>query len=709
MKSTLKRSDQPLDLSGSFAVAKYECQGAIVREGLSQLTEIRAELYSDERQHDINDFLGKAISVRFKTEGGKIRKFSGVIISAEDLGISASLRHFVVEARPWFWMLTLARNNRIFQNKSTNEIIEEVIKAHGFSDFKNSTSSAGTQKRDYCVQYRESDYDFLCRLMEEEGIYFYFDSDAVTGDTCKLILADGIGAHSDLPETPKPEFQAGRMGRMGNIVEYVSKFEAHQRVTPGKVELRDFGFENPKPQTARANTTLQDRHDHKAYEIYENPGHFGKETQLGATRARVRMEAEEARHSVMQGGSNLKTLGVGRVFSFDAAQPITFDHKGKAFLVTQATHYMRNVSVYGGRGSGRSEAAQPKSALEYPDDLAELYANSFEVVPKTVPYRAPLVTPWPEIPGLQTALVVGKAGEEIWTDAHGRIKVQFHWDRVGKNDENASCWVRVVTPWSGRGWGMIAVPRIGQEVVIQFEHGDPDRPLCTGMLYNAETKPPYELPANATQSGVKTNSSKGGGGFNELMFEDKKGEELVRFQSEKNYEQIVKNDAKITVGADKKDPGSMVLTVHKDLTETVSEGNHSFTVTKGTQTQTVEGDRSDTVKTGNFTTEVNTGNMETTVKTGNMATTVSTGNATTTVKTGNLTVDVSLGKIEISAMQSIELKVGASSIKIEPAQITMKSPMVKIEAEGMLEAKSPLTTVKGDGVLTLKGGITLIN
>jgi type VI secretion system secreted protein VgrG len=313
-------------------------------------------------------------------------------------------------------------------------------------------------------------------------------------------------------------------------------------------------------------------------------------------------------------------------------------------------------------------------------------------------------------------VVVGPAGEEIHTDKYGRVRVQFHWDREGKKDDKSSVWVRTMMPWTGKNWGMIAIPRIGQEVVVQFEEGNPDRPMVVGMLYNADTMPPYALPDNMTQSGIKTNSTKGGGGFNELMMEDKKGSELVRFQAEKDYTQIVKNNARITVGVEKKDAGNMDLTVHANLTETVKTGHHSFTVASGQQTIKIKKDKTETIEGGSTLTvtddvksTVKMGNVSETVEMGNVTQDIKMGNQTTTVDLGNVKVDVKLGKIEMEAMQSIKLTVGGNSVEITQAGVTVKGIMVKIEATAMLEAKAPMTQIKGDALLTLKGGITLIN
>jgi type VI secretion system secreted protein VgrG len=330
----------------------------------------------------------------------------------------------------------------------------------------------------------------------------------------------------------------------------------------------------------------------------------------------------------------------------------------------------------------------------------------FEAQPGKTEFKSLRTIPWPEISGLHTAIVTGKAGEEIWTDKYGRIKVQFHWDREGKKDEKTTCWVRVVTPWSGKNWGMVSIPRIGQEVVIQFEEGDPDRPICTGMLYNADTMPPYALPANQTQTGIKTRSSKQGSAetFNELMFEDKKDAELVRFQAQKDHEKLVKNMSTITIGYDKLDKGGnggdgcLSQVVKKNVDETIKEGDHTFTIEKGNQTVSIKTDQTETIE-----------GKSTRTVTGNHAETIKEGDKSTTVKMGDIQVDAKMGKITMTAMKSIELKVGGSSIKLDPTSITIKSTMIKVQANAKLDAKSPMTTVNGDAMLTLKGGLTMIN
>ncbi len=296
--------------------------------------------------------------------------------------------------------------------------------------------------------------------------------------------------------------------------------------------------------------------------------------------------------------------------------------------------------------------------------------------------------------GTQTAVVVGPSGEEIFTDKYGRVKVQFFWDRQGKKNADSSCWIRVGTLWAGKQWGAIHIPRIGQEVIVAFEEGDPDQPIIVGSVYNADQMPPYNLPDNKTQSGLKSRSSLKGGtdDFNQLRLEDKKGSEEIYFHAQKDFNRVVENNDTLKVGSSKADDGSQTVEVWKDRTETVKTGNEKITIEKGNRTVTL-----------------NTGNDLHQMKQGNRDVKIDMGNDSLKISMGNHTTKLDLGKSETEAMQSIELKVGGNSIKIDQTGVTIKGIMVSIEGQAMLDAKAPMTTVKGDGMLTLKGGITMIN
>lgn len=675
-------------MSGTYPAKDMLLKRAIVREKLSTLTETTIEFQSKNKAIKLADILGRAMSVHILTPEGGERKFSGTVVSVECLGLRDGYGHYVAEVRPWFWMLTRTQDCRIFQEMSAVDIIEKVFSDAGFTDFTTRLSDT-TTRRNYCVQYRESDYDFICRLMEEEGIYYYFDNKMDENDVEVLTLCDGVNGHSPVPGEATLEYHA-REKNARRRADHIAEWASEETLTRGRIALSDFDFLSPAADFRVTESITKGTHYRKDFEVYDTPGHYYKDTGLGTKRARVRMEAEAVRHQHWRGAGNVRTLGTGYTFALT-------DHPDESsnieYLVTDATHYFK-VSTDFTEGEMRHDLEAQN--MDFPENMeTDAYTCTFGAIPKTEQFRAPLVTSWPEIPGLHTATVVGEAGEEISTDIHGRIRVQFHWDREGKLDENSSCWIRVVTPWSGRGWGIIAVPRIGQEVVIQFEEGDPDRPICTGMLYNSDTMPPYELPDNKTQSGIKTNSSKDSVGYNELMFEDKKGAEMMRVQAQKDHQMLIKNKSVVTIGVDKiqegahDDEGSLSQVVKQNVTETILEGDHFFTIGTGSQEIVIETDKTQTIN----------GKHTQTIK----------GNYVTKVSSGNLTVNVAAGKIEMKAAQEILLKVGNSSIKIDNSGVTIKGPIIKIEGEAMAEIKSTLTTVKGSAMLTLKGGLTMIN
>jgi type VI secretion system secreted protein VgrG len=284
-------------------------------------------------------------------------------------------------------------------------------------------------------------------------------------------------------------------------------------------------------------------------------------------------------------------------------------------------------------------------------------------------------------------MVVGKSGEEIWTDKYGRIKVQFLWDREGKKDENSSCWIRVAHPWAGKTWGIVHLPRIGQEVLVEFLEGDPDRPIVTGCVYNADQMPPFALPDNQTQSGMRSRTTKSGNNktFNELRFEDKKDEEEIYFHAEKDFKRIVENDDVLEVGHEKKDKGDQTIKIFNNQTLEIGDAATS----DGSQKITIKTDR---------TTSINEGNDALTIKAGNQTITIG----------KDQSVDVK-GKSTQKANQSIELKVGASSIKMTPDSITLKSVTINVQGNAQVNVKGAMGTVDGGGMLTLKGGLVKIN
>ncbi len=698
---------QPLSMQTSFGgdPDDWVIRKAIVNEQTGRLSEIRVEALCKKQDVKLQDLLGQSMSIVLTDAAGDTRSFSGIVAGVTKLALRGGLVHLLFDVRPWFWLLTKTTDSRIFQNMTVIEIIQKIIGEHGFgADLQNKTSETYLQ-REYTVQYRESDFDFLSRLMEQEGIYYFFDYPTVSEE--KLVLCDSKSAHKSLPRGSTLDIIVGS-GSDQKTDDSITSFQYGERISQGLVEFNDWDFEKPNAKpTVRGNGQLSQKHSYKKLEHYDYPGHHRSNTNLGKAHGTAYMDGEEQQSRPVSGTSTVWRLATGYLFKAGERD----DVKGFEYLIKGATHYMQATDAYDDtalthEGTSVNIVTDVDNYLEFPDYAQDIYASSFDALDSSIHCRSPQVTPWPEISGLQTAIVTGPSGEEIYTDKYGRIKVQFHWDREGKKDEKTTCWVRVVTPWSGKNWGMIHIPRIGQEVVIQFEEGNPDRPICTGMLYNADTMPPYALPANATKSGIVTRTSKEGSTktFNELMFEDKKDAELVRFQAQKDHEKLVKNKSTITIGYDELDKGGnggdgcLSQVVKKNVDETIKEGDHTFKIETGSQTVEIKTDQTETIE-----------GKSTRTVTGNNTETIKTGNKTTTVNTGNIQVDAKSGKITVTAMQSIELKVGSSSIKLDPTSITVKSTMIKVQANAKLDAKSPMTTVNGDAMLTLKGGLTMIN
>jgi type VI secretion system secreted protein VgrG len=692
-----------LKVTGPFDAAKTYFVSARIEEGMSQVTRIRLVVAILGTNFSLDKLLGEKIKLEMKVANGNVRAWKGTCIEAEFLGTAGAESDggrgydvFALEIRAWPFFLMLARDNRIFQDKTAPEVVKEVCSEHGFSDVKLSLSGS-YRKRVYTVQYDETDYDFVNRLLEEEGIFWFIDH---TTDIETLVLADSVGACAPIKETPELTYTQGTNRGMGNV-DKILGWNDFKRAVPTKASLVDYNFTTPKTFLGHTFSTTG-KPSLSGKESYRMLGRYGT-TSEAEHYAKVVGERQAHPYERWAASGTVRTLAAAATFKLND-HPRLAEGKNE-FLVLSAEHRFQLPADGTEVDSMRSLDI---ITAETDDDICMIYENRFEVILKTVPYRPPALT------GEHTAVVTGPPREEIYTDKYGRIKVQFHWDRDGRKDDKTTCWVPVMHPWAGKGYGMVAIPRIGQEVVIAFERNNPDRPICVGMMYNEVNMPPYTLPANMTQTTIRTESSKGGGGFNELVFEDKKGEEFVRLQSEKDYIEIIKNNATITIGLEKKDAGNLSLEVHNDRTtkighddtltigndRTVEIGHDETILVKNNRTVTVNADETLTVD----------GNQVETVK-GNRTATVN-GNDTHKVD-GNHKVTVGgnqataiTGKGEVTANQSYEIKVGASSIKIEPAKITIKSPQVEIDASLTFKAKGGLTAkVEGGLTGTFKGGL----
>jgi type VI secretion system secreted protein VgrG len=469
--------------------------------------------------------LGGVVSVEGES-GDPKRWFSGLISEFRLTKIEDRLAHYEAVVRPWLWFLGNATDCRIFQNMNAIEIVEKIFSKYGPVKFEKRLQGSYLT-REYCVQYDETDLDFVQRLLEHEGVMYFFEH----GDgEHKLILADAMSKLKPAPgyETVPYHFE-GRGARRD--VEYITDWIPASSVRPGAYAHKDFDFKKPGADLTAVSAQAFG-HKEAAHEHYRHPGaHL--DVGRGDAVAAIRREELQAPHKRISAAGTVRGLFPGCTFKLDG---FPREDQNQEYLVLSAEYKLFDPGYRSG---------------------VETEGESFQVLlgvaPTSLPYRPPRISPRPIMRGPQTATVVGPSGEEIFTDKYARVKVQFHWDREGKKDQNSSCFVRVSQTWAGAGWGFIQIPRIGQEVIVDFIEGDPDLPIITGRVYNASQMPPYGLPGNATQSGWKSDSSKGGGGYNELMFEDKAGSELVNFQAQKDHNLLIKNDRTKLVQHDQSD------------------------------------------------------------------------------------------------------------------------------------------------------------
>jgi type VI secretion system secreted protein VgrG len=599
------QTGRPLQVTTALGKDALLLVGFSGTEQVSQLFHFSLEMLA-ERDQDVpfDKLLGQPviISVELLSGSGRQRHFHGIISRVMQGVRDQDFTRYSAEVVPQLWLLTKRTQSRIFQQTNVPDILKQVL-----AGLKIDWKLRGTyEPRDYCVQYRESDFDFASRLMEEEGIYYFF-THAPDGHT--LVISDAPLDHPDVPLEANLLYEQVLGGNRpeARIIEW----EKYQEIRSGKTTLWDHSFELPHKHLEAEKTIMDSAAvgtvTHKLklpgvdkLELYDFPGEYAqrfdgiapgggdraadvqKIFQDNARTAGIRMQQEAMPALRINGGGSCSQLTAGHKFTLDRH----FDANGP-YLVLHVSHSARLELGYRSGGGGF------------------FYQNSFQCLPAAVPFRPARLTRRPTVAGSQTAVVVGPPGEEIFTDKYGRVKVQFHWDRQGKNNADSSCWIRVATLWAGKNWGMIHIPRIGQEVIVDFLEGDPDQPIIVGSVYNADQMPPWALPGNKTQSGIQTRSSLGGtpANFNQIRFEDKKGSEQVHIHAEKNQDIGVENDESHWVGHDRTKTIDHDETTHvkHDRTETVDNnetitihGNRTETVDKN-ETITIHGNRVETV------------------------------------------------------------------------------------------------------------------
>jgi type VI secretion system secreted protein VgrG len=624
-------------------------------EAISQPFRFTLAMRASDSGLDPSTIVGAAITVKFAVPKGPVRYFNGIVSRFMHTGSNNAFASYSAEMVPTLWLLTLSRDRVIYQNKTAPDIVKAVLGEFGVIFDAKLTATYGS--REYCVQYDETAFDFISRLMEEEGI-FYFFTFIDGGHT--MVLADASSAHAPCIDATNLKYFPDQGGR--RRMDVVNQFEFENRLVSQKFEYSDYNYLTPGTALLTEVAGVKGKGKH-----FEFPGKHAVAAD-GKQRATVRSEASQNQSATCRGTSYCYPLTAGTKFNLA-------DHPrsalNTALVLRSVTHWASLVQ----------------------------YCNAFEAFPETVAFRTPRQTLLPRVSGSQTAMVVGPSGEEIWTDEHGRVKVQFHWDRMGVKDENSSCWVRVSQSWAGTGWGGLFLPRIGQEVVISFVDGDPDRPLVTGCVYNADNKTPVALPAMQTQSTLKSRSSKEGVAGNELRMEDKKDAEELYLHAQKDMKIDIEND--------------LTTILHEGAeTHTLEKGDRTVDVQTGKETHSVKGTRELTV-TGNET-HTNKADYKQAV----------TGNYELKV-TGNLVIDVS-GSITIKAGSSMSSKAGTTLANESGTSLTNKAGTdltnqagtglknkagTTLDNEGaMVNSKASATqTVDGGGMLTLKGGMVKIN
>ena len=585
-------------------------------EGLSELFEFCIDALSKDDNVNFDQVLGRSCCVSMKLGEGPERYFDGIAVEAQAIGMQGDLYAYRLILRPALWLLTRTNNCRIWHDKTALDIIKEVLNQRQV-DFRTATTR-NFPKLEYCVQYRETDFAFVSRLMEQHGIYYFFEHST---DQHMLMLADAPSSHRPIPGHSSVRFATKSAGRLHFPEQRLFGWTSERRFRTGKVQLRDYNFKQPNANMkGEANGT--EKYTKAQMELYDYPGKYDKQED-GRDYAEIRLGAEQALDHRRFAAGDAVSFCPGGLFTLEE-HPVGAENQ--QYLIARCVHRF-STDLY--------RSSQGVAAIgDHP------YHGNYEFLPGDRTFRAPIVTPKPVVYGPQTAKVVarsGKDGEEIDVDddGHGRIKVRFHWDR----DDKRSCWVRVAQMWAGGKWGGHFIPRIGMEVVVEFLEGDPDRPLVVGVVYNGDNKFPYSLPDNKTQSGVKSNSSKGGNGYNELMFEDAKNSEVIRLHAQKDLNSTILHAETREIGENFESPS----------------GSPS---------------RKTTLKNGDEELEISSGNQKVHIA-------------------QKQTIDVD-NDITITSMTTITLKVGTNNVVIDQAGVHINGMTIDLKGNAMINETAPM-------------------
>ncbi len=620
----------------------------VTQERLSTPFEYELTLLSTDATIAPDALLGTAMTVALEVLNNARRFYHGYVQKFAFTGFHGRYARYQATLVPLLWFLSRSSDCRIFQSKTVPVIVKEIFSKYGLTDITEQYT-ATFRTWEYCVQYQETDLSFVSRLLEHEGIYYFFKHE---DGKHTLILTDNSTAHSTVTDYAKVPFHNERSTWL-KTVDHIDGWIVNKSVRSGIFVHRAFNFTTPKTNLLATSNSPKD-HALAKMELFEFQNDYTTATE-GTDYAKVRLEAEQAEHETIEATGTVRGLHCGAWFTLEGH--LRSDQNHKCLII--ATQEVLQSDDF-------ESTATP--------ELREPFRTTFTAIDAETVFRPPRVTPKPVVKGAQTAIVVGESGKEIFTDAHGRVKVQFHWDRYGTSNEESSCWIRVAQIWAGKGWGGIMLPRIGQEVIVDFLEGDPDQPIITGRVYNGDCTPPYTLPADATKSTIKSSSSTGGAGFNEIRLEDKKDSEQLFIHAQKDYETRVKHDAVTWVGNEQH------TVVVKDQLEQV-KGQQHLTVTSN-QLEKVDGDKHLTV-TGDYNQAI----------TGGVSLKANTNiQHKTSVKyaiDAGTEIHLKSGmNVVIEGTASVTLKNSSSFIVVGPSGVMISGPMVMINSGGAAGAGS---------------------
>jgi len=636
---------------------KVELYSMSGREALSRPFVYEVELLSEDESLDLLAPLGKAASVVCELSGGGAREFNGIVTQFALVGEHGNYAKYRAVMRPWLWFLGQNVLSRVFQPETVPNVVTALFRERGFSDFELSIAAGAYRKWDYINQYRESELNFVSRLLEHEGIHYFFKHE---GGKHTMVLADSNAAHKPRPGYERvlyyPPLEDTRRHD-----EHIEHWTTSREIRQGTFSSADWDFQ--QAAIVQASTSAPLKTEMANTEIYEYPGIFDT-NDLGDTLVKLRLEEQQVEHEVVQGAGSVRGLGAGVRF---ALAQFPRDDQNKEYVV-QSAAFEIHVSEF--EANSLTESARP-------------FRFTFSALDAKRPYRPPRVTKKPVVEGPQTALVVGQENQEIFTDEFGRVKVQFHWDREGKYDENSYAWIRVSQGWAGTQWGAVHLPRVGQEVIVEFLEGDPDRPIVTGRVYNQESMPPYTLPDNKTQSGIKSRSTPDGtpDNFNEIRFEDKKGSEELHVQAEKDMSTLVKHDRTAEIGRND------TLKIHGDQFIHI-HGNLSMTVDGVTDSKNPDKDKP--IKSSMAVTGAH--DMKATDSIAMSAPnkiTLTVGGSSITIVPGSITISAGGGaSITLDANMLASAK-GGGSVKLDANVLAQSKPgsQLKLDGDGLMSSK----------------------